>query len=76
MSTVTVNHIYNLICVLAAIFAALPPSVINVLPTQAKPYIVLIAGLLMAIKSNWNFQVNPDGTPAKVAYRPDLAAKQ
>jgi hypothetical protein len=67
--TVAFNHVYSLVCVLCAIFAALPPTVIDVLPTQVKPYIVGIAGAALWLKSHWNLFVNPDGTPVSVAYR-------
>jgi hypothetical protein len=64
------NHVYNIACILCAIFAALPPTVINVLPTQVKPYIVGIAGLALWLKSNINLFTNPDGTDGRTAYVP------
>ena len=72
MSYVNKNSIYNIVCIACAVFAALPPGVVNVLPTQVKPYIVGIAGALLWLKSHWNIFVQPNGNPLPAA----MAAKQ
>ena len=66
--TQLLNNLYNVVCILCGIFAALPPTVVDVLPTQVKPYIVGIAGVALWLKSHWNLFVNPDGTSATTAY--------
>ena len=57
------NHVYSIVCVICAIFASLPPTVVNVLPTQVQPYIVGIAGVALWLKSNWNLFITPNGAP-------------
>lgn len=66
--TKIVNHVYYLICLLIAVYAALPASAIEILPTKWKPYLVGAALAAGWLKSHWNLFINPDGTPARTAY--------
>lgn len=69
-TTQLLNHAYNVICVLLAVYAALPIGALEVIPPAWKPYVVGTAGALLWIKSHWNLFVNPDGTDAKAPYIP------
>ena len=62
MSSASFNTVYNLVCLLCAIFAALPATVIDLLPPAVKPYIIGLAGALMWVKSHWNLFAAPPGT--------------
>lgn len=62
------NHLWNLLCVLCAVAAALPPDVAKFLPSHYQPVVVGVIGVLMWIKANRNLFINPDGTPASVGY--------
>lgn len=66
--TLARNHIWNLLCVLIAVVAALPVDMALYLPPRFKPYVVAIIVVAMWIKSHRNYFVNPDGTPASIAY--------
>ena len=65
----TWNSLYNLLFTLVAVLAALPPDVLNVLPGDWKPYVIGACGVAVWIKSHGNLFINPDGTPASVAYK-------
>ena len=69
-STQLLNHFFNLVCLLCAVWAALPQGVLDGCPPRVKAAIATGAGVLMWLKSNRNLFQNPDGTPAKVPYNP------
>lgn len=58
---VLANHIYSIICVLCAVYAAIPQSAVQVIPAQWQPYVVGFFGVLMWLKSHWNLFISPQG---------------
>lgn len=64
------NHVYYALCLIAALWAALPPSAMDLLPPNWKPYVAAAAGAAVWIKGHWNLFINPNGTPASEAWSP------
>lgn len=64
--------IWNLVCIAAAFGSELlaDPQMLNLFPPKYAHAITLAALSAMWLRSHWNLLVNPDGTPASVAYTP------
>jgi len=62
------NTIYNAICALAVLAGGLPPELTAVIPANWRPWLLAVGAGCFWVKSHANLFVNPDGTPASVAY--------
>jgi hypothetical protein len=62
------NAIYYGICLIVAIYAAIPQGSLQFIPVSWRPYVEGAVTVAAWVKSNWNLFINPDGSPAKVSY--------
>lgn len=62
------NHIVYLACALGMVLAM--PGVVNLIPPKYQPIVGMLSAGVAWIKGHENLAINPDGTPASVAYRP------
>ncbi len=60
-STQILNQLYNLLCVLCAVWAEMPPAALDVLPAPWKHYVTVGAMAAMWIKGHRNLFITPDG---------------
>lgn len=63
------NHVVNFCMVSVAVLAAMPTHIVDFVPPKYKEYVVGAVGIAIWVNSHRNLFVNPDGTPASVAYK-------
>ena len=61
--TQILNQLYNLLCVLCAVWAEMPPAALDVLPPKIKHYVTVGAMAAMWIKGHYNLFITPTGQP-------------
>ncbi len=62
------NFLIYALLAAAGIVLALPPSALDVVPLRWKPYVAAALAAAAWLQAHRNLFVNPDGTPARVAY--------
>lgn len=62
------NTIVYLACLLGVILSV--PGVVNLVPAKYQPVLGIASAVVAWIKGHANLNINPDGTPASVAYKP------
>jgi hypothetical protein len=55
------NYLYNLVCILCAVWAEMPPAALDVLPPKIKHYVTVGAMVAMWVKSHQNLFIAPNG---------------
>lgn len=66
--TKTFNHVFYALLALVGLLSAIPDEVVTILPPKVKPYVGTAVIVAAWIKGHKNLFVNPDGTPAFVAW--------
>jgi hypothetical protein len=75
-TTKLLNSAWYIVCLVTALGAEIPGQVFGVLPPHWKHWVLTASICAAWIKAHRNLFINPDGTPAAVAYvEPGGAAK-
>ena len=69
-STQIYNHLWYMICLIVAVYAAIPSGALQVLPPEWRAIAAGVAAVAAWIKANKNLFINPDGTNAQAAWTP------
>jgi len=64
------SHVVFVVLMVVAILTALPPSVLDAIPPDWKPFVAAAISIAVWAKGQKNLGINPNGTPAALPYAP------